>query len=247
MSTTDNSQFLSTQTEHSTTILTVTSCSNDVCTETAITTGVTVVTEDETIYTTYCPLTDESTPVEESTSANTSSLLASTTDKEFIHQHDKSSLVSNGNALSTETEKLTTVITVTSCSNDACSETPITTGVRVVTSDETTYTTYCPLSSYSDIASVEENVSSVSTLIETPAAYCEGAECDTTSTVTDFKTIVIDTEGTVPTTVEFVSLIPVSSLAEPSTVVAITTFEGAANNMRLPVGAAILGLVAMMV
>ncbi|KAK6866739.1 Cell wall protein RBT1 [Candida tropicalis] len=195
MSTTDNSQFLSTQTEHSTTILTVTSCSNDVCTETAITTGVTVVTEDETIYTTYCPLTDESTPVEESTSANTSYLLASTTDKEFIHQHDKSSLVSNGNALSTETEKLTTVITVTSCSNDACSETPITTGVRVVTSDETTYTTYC----------------------------------------------------TVPTTVEFVSLIPVSSLAEPSTVVAITTFEGAANNMRLPVGAAILGLVAMMV
>lgn len=44
----------------------------------------------------------------------------------------------------------TTVITVTSCEENACSEVPVTTGVTVVTSTiegvVTEYTTYCPLS-----------------------------------------------------------------------------------------------------
>ncbi|ODV67118.1 hypothetical protein HYPBUDRAFT_11718 [Hyphopichia burtonii NRRL Y-1933] len=54
-----------TETEISTTVITVTSCESEHCTP--ITTGVTTVTEEHTTYTTYCPLPSETTtPVESS-------------------------------------------------------------------------------------------------------------------------------------------------------------------------------------
>ncbi|KAH3672514.1 hypothetical protein WICPIJ_010042 [Wickerhamomyces pijperi] len=108
-----------TEVEPSTTVITITSCSDNKCHETPVTTGVTVVTttigSTETIYTTYCPLSSTST--------------------------------------ATEVEPSTTVVTITSCSDNKCHESPVTTGVTVVTttigSTETIYTTYCPLSSTS--------------------------------------------------------------------------------------------------
>lgn len=51
--------------------------------------------------------------------------------------------------LTVEAADKTTVITVTSCHDNACSETPVTTGVTVITTTqqgvETVFTTYCPL------------------------------------------------------------------------------------------------------
>ena len=46
---------------------------------------------------------------------------------------------------STETEVLTTVITVTSCSDNKCASTVFTSGYSVYTVDETAYTTYFPV------------------------------------------------------------------------------------------------------
>lgn len=57
-----------TATEHSTTVVTITSCSDHKCTEVPVTTGVTVVTttfnDVTTEYTTFCPLSSESSSVE---------------------------------------------------------------------------------------------------------------------------------------------------------------------------------------
>ncbi|CCE83114.1 Piso0_003686 [Millerozyma farinosa CBS 7064] len=50
---------------------------------------------------------------------------------------------------STKTEYGHTVVTITSCSENKCSETPVTTGLTTVTKDSTVYTTYCPLSTES--------------------------------------------------------------------------------------------------
>ena len=47
--------------------------------------------------------------------------------------------------MSTETDICTTVITVTSCEENKCSEVPLTTGVTTVSEVDTIYTTYCPL------------------------------------------------------------------------------------------------------
>nr|ACR61711.1 cell surface exposed luciferase gLUC59 [synthetic construct] len=48
-------------------------------------------------------------------------------------------------ANSTVTDIATTVVTITSCEENKCHETEVTTGVTTVTEVETTYTTYCPL------------------------------------------------------------------------------------------------------
>ncbi|KAI5962965.1 uncharacterized protein KGF55_002757 [Candida pseudojiufengensis] len=48
---------------------------------------------------------------------------------------------------STVTDIGTTIITVTSCHEDKCTEVPVTTGILTVTEEFTTYTTYCPLTS----------------------------------------------------------------------------------------------------
>jgi len=106
-----------------TTVVTITSCSNDVCVTTSVTTGLTTVTDESTTFTTFCPLPTKST-------------------KES----------SNGEGGGKETPKTreqeisTTTVTVTSCNeNDVCNEYPVTTGVTTITDDFTTYTTYCPL------------------------------------------------------------------------------------------------------
>lgn len=46
---------------------------------------------------------------------------------------------------STYTDIETTVITITSCEDDKCTEVPVTTGVVVKSDETTTYTTYCEL------------------------------------------------------------------------------------------------------
>jgi len=81
----------------------------------------------------------------------------------------------------------TTVVTITSCADNACSEVPVTTGVTVVTSTVegvvTEYTTYCPLSG------------------ETKAPASTSAPEDTTSTATAKVTSTASGNGTTPASV----------------------------------------------
>lgn len=72
-STTEASETPATETDISTTVVTITSCADHKCTEVPHTTGVTTVTKDNTVYTTYCPLTSETTPAKPAeTSSETS-------------------------------------------------------------------------------------------------------------------------------------------------------------------------------
>lgn len=51
-----------TETHKSQTVITVTSCSDDKCSTKPVTTGLTTVTDNETVYTTYCPLSETKEP-----------------------------------------------------------------------------------------------------------------------------------------------------------------------------------------
>ncbi|KAI5950461.1 hypothetical protein KGF57_004330, partial [Candida theae] len=72
---------LATTTEIGTTTITVTSCSNKLCSEVKTVTGVITVTDDTTIYTTFCPLTtfEENLPSESSSTFDFISGYPSTT------------------------------------------------------------------------------------------------------------------------------------------------------------------------
>jgi len=113
----------STATDLQTTVVTITSCSDNACSTGVQTTGLTTVTKDETVYTTYCPLTEG-----ESTSAAPAETSPATGGEE------------------TKTNIETAVVTITSCSDNACSTGVHTTGVTTITENDTVYTTYCPVS-----------------------------------------------------------------------------------------------------
>ncbi|KAI5901781.1 Chitinase 2 [Candida parapsilosis] len=52
--------------------------------------------------------------------------------------------------LQPQTQYLTTLVTITSCSENKCSEVPKTTGVKIISELDTVYTTYCPLTEVSE-------------------------------------------------------------------------------------------------
>ncbi|KAG7191482.1 uncharacterized protein KQ657_003077 [Scheffersomyces spartinae] len=83
-----------------------------------------------------------------------------------------------GWANSTVTDIQTTVVTITSCSEDKCHEIPKTTGVVTVCEESTTYTTYCPLTS--------ETTSWVPK--PAPCTTITVTECDTESICTSYTT-----------------------------------------------------------
>ncbi|CAK9439516.1 uncharacterized protein LODBEIA_P36160 [Lodderomyces beijingensis] len=101
--------------EIETAVVTITSCSLDKCHTNTVTTGLTTVTEDSTIFTTYCPLT---TTVPISVPAN---------------------------PVSTSTDIETTLVTITSCKDNVCQTQTATSGVSVVSESTTVYTTYFPI------------------------------------------------------------------------------------------------------
>lgn len=80
----------------------------------------------------------------------------------------------------------TTIITVTSCSDNHCSKVPIETGVTVVTEGSTSYTTYCPL----DNTPSTQTVSDVATTVITVTS-CQDNKCDL-ATVTTGLTVVTE-------------------------------------------------------
>ena len=317
---------LSTTTAQTTTVITVTSCSNNACSKTKVTTGVVVVTSEDTIYTTFCPLT-ETTPVTSNvdstaeTSAPESSVpettaesttpestapestvpettAESTTPESTAPESTAESTTPESTAPETETSptvqfstttaQTTTVLTVTSCSNNACSESEVTTGVVVITTEDTIYTTFCPLTetttaTESSTPSVEttpiapessapasESVpvtesSSVAPIAETTPVSPVAPNAESTpvapnaestpvaettpiapTTAPETSAIVSTTEGTIPTTLESISIIQ-SSANSSYTIAPVSSFEGAGNNMRLTYGAAIVGLAALLI
>ncbi|KAH3686966.1 hypothetical protein WICPIJ_002052, partial [Wickerhamomyces pijperi] len=96
----------------------------------------------------------------------------------------------------TEDDVHTTVVTITSCHDNACSESAVTTGYKVVTTTEesevTSYTTYCPLTAST---TTEEAVHTTVVTITS----CHNDACHLTSVTTGYE-VVTTTEGTEVTT-----------------------------------------------
>lgn len=109
-----------TKSDIDTTVVTITSCSDNKCTPTAVTTGLTVVTSTiagtETIYTTYCPISSEESSVKPQKTIHSTTVATVTVCSENVCL---------SSAVTTGVTELTTTIK----------------GV------ESIYTTYCPLES----------------------------------------------------------------------------------------------------
>ncbi|CDR41551.1 CYFA0S07e03422g1_1 [Cyberlindnera fabianii] len=201
-----NTTSTTTEDQVSTTVITVTSCSDNVCTEAPVTTGVTVVTTTSsgvvTEYTTYCPLP---------------------TSTDGHKGNDGPS---------------TTVVTVTSCDADSCTETAVTTGVTVITttegSVETVYTTYCPLSSEVSGESTHAAGSTGASAVTT------GGKEEGTSTATIAVTSTITPAGGASS-----GEATTSGPGSGSTVATVSTFEGAGVKLSA-VSTAVAGVLALL-
>lgn len=172
--------------------VTKTHCDNGCTTSTeleVLATYTTTVDGIEYIYTTYCPLSSEKA--------------AKTTASE----------TSNDNIV-TETDIATTVVTITSCSDNKCSKVPVTTGVTTVTGVDTIYTTYCPLTGKTTDSETSTTYSKTSTKLST----------------IDVITNAIITETPGPSSTIISSVISQSSLA--TEILSILTYEGAASIIK---------------
>ena len=197
LSTESKAPEASTATEPSTTVVTITSCSDGKCTESPKTTGVTVITEDNTIYTTYCPLTTESKTPE------TTKVPETTKTPET----------------STVTDLSTTVVTITSCSDGKCTERPKTTGVTVITEDNTIYTTYCPLTAES--TTTTSSSSSTPPVVSTTIKTSDN-ELSTVNVITN----IIVTESVPPVTLSS------TTVPHPSSITISSYDNAAAGSVR---------------
>lgn len=97
-----------TNVELSTTVVTITSCESNKCSNILKTTGLTVVTEEHTSYTTYCPLPTESESIVTtivSCDRNTCKSIPTTTAKAITSEYDtQSKLSKHANSHVTETD-----------------------------------------------------------------------------------------------------------------------------------------------
>ncbi|KAK6465472.1 hypothetical protein DFJ63DRAFT_310564 [Scheffersomyces coipomensis] len=195
-----------TTTLESTTIITITSCSDNKCEATTVPATPAVTTEtingEVTVYTTYCPLTAEE-------------------------------------GTETETLESTTIITITSCKNNACHETtvPATPGLttETINGEVTVYTTYCPITA----EEATETTPATAATAATPAAPA-GEETTTTETAT----VAPGATGTeAAPAAEGTTAAPAAEGTTPATVAAestgaISTYEAGASNF----GASLLAL-----
>ena len=186
----------STATDLQTTVVTITSCSDNACSTGVQTTGLTTVTKDETVYTTYCPLTE---------GENTSAAPAET------------SPAAGGEETKTNVE--TAVVTITSCSDNACSTGVHTTGVTTITENDTVYTTYCPVSEApAGTTPAGEAPAGTTPAGEAPAGSAPAGEAPAGSAPAGQSTVAAQ-----------------STSAAESSVAEVSAAEGAANNKAVPV------------
>lgn len=207
-----------TETEYSTTVMTITSCADNKCHETVVPAKETVTTETvegvETIYTTVCPLSDETTAPAPTTEA--------------AESYD-----------ATSTEYVTSYITITSCGANGCEEKSMVETVTTVTINgvETAYTTYCPVEEATTAATTPATTAGVET---TAAGFTNSTAPVTTPVVapttslntTDVVKVCTGPECDTTTTIQSVVTVSVSGVASPSVEADVSTFEaGAASNV----------------
>ncbi|KAI5964658.1 uncharacterized protein KGF55_001727 [Candida pseudojiufengensis] len=151
----------------STTVVTITSCSANHCTPvSSFTTGLTVITENDTVYTTYCPLTaatvTQSIPSTVITLTSAGSTYAVTTGWTIIEEGETSYTTWCPLTAATVTKSVVsapaTVITLTSEGSTYA----VTTGWTVVEEGKTSYTTWCPLVATTEVAVVASFSESIS-------------------------------------------------------------------------------------
>ena len=225
----------STETEVLTTVMTVTSCSDNKCSSTVFTSGFSVYTVDETAYTTYFPVT---TITSKLSSASINGEATNT--KSGATVSATSTTTTAGNPQETETKISTAIVTITSCSNNKCHEETKTTGIKVYTSEETIYTTYCPLSSTSETTNVVS--------VETPKPQSKqpnsspvvekSSSLEATSSNTATTTTTAGTSSNPPVTINVISgnivtetpvvnqVQSTSKHSDQSSTIAISTYEG---------------------
>lgn len=92
-------------------------------------------------------------PEDATTTAPTSSGVSSVTSSSSAVPTTETATLSTSTSFHTIITHSKTTITITSCSDNKCSEVPVETGVTTVTENDTTYTTYCPISEESTIYS----------------------------------------------------------------------------------------------
>lgn len=187
-----------TKTNSETTIITVTSCSDNKCHETTVpaTKGpvTTTVEGTETVYTTWCP-------VETVTKKTTTVVTITKCEKDVCHETTApatwgpaTTTVAGTETVystwcpvtETVTKHSTTVVTVTKCVDDVCHKTtapatwgPVTTTVE---GTETVYTTWCPVSEEDHTTTVFQTL------------YCTNNVCETV-TQTGVKSVVSTTSA----------------------------------------------------
>lgn len=108
----------------------------------------------------------------------------------------------------------TTIITITSCSDNKCTEVPVTTGVLTVKDATTTYVTYCPIEPQTTVTcnnGCGEAIGSTLATVTPPTVIiqqtsvtpvvCQGGECESQTPKTSTPT----ETGAVVTTIASVS------------------------------------------
>lgn len=234
----------STETEVLTTVITVTSCSDNKCALTVFTSGYSVYTIDETAYTTYFPVTTITSKLSSaSINGEATNTKAAAATKATATASVATSVATSGTPQETETKISTAIVTITSCSNNKCHEQTKTTGIKVYTSEETVYTTYCPLSSTSEqkitssvVVSVETPKSNPSNPSSSPivekSSSLEATSSNTattsTSTTTSIPPVTINViSGNIVTETPVVDQIQSTSTHNPQkSTIAISTYEG---------------------
>jgi chitinase len=116
----------------------------------------------------------------------------------------------------TETDIHTTVVTITSCSENKCHHVPVTTGYVVVTSMNTVYTTYCPLTSSVPAVTVP--------VVSTPAVPAPVSSGPATTTIAPASSGPAPvTSGPATTTIASVPEVPAKHVVQSETTTEITT------------------------
>lgn len=180
---------LLTTTDVETTVIILSSCSSDVCSQASRTIVLSTLIEGTTVYSS--PSAISRSGVESTTSvtaessfstteASSSSIKSSstyTTIAAVTYVSSTEVATSSESSLepvvSTKSEVHTTIITITSCEDNSCTEVVHTTGLTTVTEETTIYTTYCSFPTSIEVASSEkpsvsskaEKVVSFSTLL----------------------------------------------------------------------------------
>ncbi|KAK6201438.1 glycoside hydrolase superfamily [Scheffersomyces amazonensis] len=98
----------------STTVVTITSCSDHVCTKKPVVTGYVVITDVNTIYTTYCPLSGEETPTSEAAVPSSSEVAIPTSSEAPVVVATKISSGVPSVAVETSSAPVVTVVPVVS-------------------------------------------------------------------------------------------------------------------------------------